>query len=151
MMQAIHSPDLRTIYQALYASLPWPEPIPHPEQVSFRWGRYGTGQLGSCHLTAKIITINPLYEDHRLRGELDHLMAHEASHFIWRGHSKAFKEFLRRAGVAAGYINGQTRTSETFKLVEADWLAHQPPASSTSLRLRRGRLPPGQIESPLGN
>jgi len=56
-------------------------------------------------------------------GELDHLMAHEASHFIWGGHPKAFKVFLRRAGVAADYINGAGRPSETYRSVEEEWSA----------------------------
>jgi hypothetical protein len=133
--------DLRAIYKALYDTLPWPEPIPAPTQVIFKWSRHVGRQLGSCRRTAKVITVNPLYHDQRLRGDLDHLMAHEASHFIWPGHPKAFKDFLRRVGVAAEYINGQTRTSETFQAVEAEWLFRQRLASPTSLRsLRRRRL-----------
>ena len=120
-MRVFTAPDLREIYEDHYATLPWPEPIPHPDQVIFRWKARLTASLGSCNYRTKSITISPLYQDSRLRGELEHLMAHEASHFIWHGHPKAFKDFLRRAGVAADYINSAGRPSETYRSIEEEW------------------------------
>ena len=116
-------PDLRAIYRNLYDTLPWPEPIPSPGQVTFRWGRLETRRLGSCAPEAKIITISRLYQDERLRLELAHVMAHEASHFIWPDHSKAFKAFLRRAGVSESYRRARA-LSETVEAVKVDWLQH---------------------------
>ena len=142
------APDLRAIYHNLYDTLPWPEPIPHPAQVIFRWSRHITCQLGSCNRIVKMITVSPLYEDPRLREELPHLMAHEASHFIWPNHSKAFKEFLRREGVAPEYINGQTRTSETYKTVEAEWLTRHRADLLASSGSRRRRPVARQIALP---
>jgi hypothetical protein len=136
-------PDLREIYQSLFALMPWPEPIPSPGQVTFRWGRVETRKLGACLPEAKIITINRLYQDERLRSELDQVMAHEASHFIWPCHSRAFKEFLRCAGVAEPYRRARAPLSETFKAVKAEWLERY--TSSGSLR-RRALTP--QIEFP---
>jgi predicted metal-dependent hydrolase len=124
--------------------LRWPEPIPPPGQVTFRWGRVATRRLGTCAEKARVITINRLYRDERLRSELDHVMAHEASHFIWRGHPKAFKDFLRRAGVAEPYRRAQAPLSETFEAVKADWLERY---SSVPGSLRP-RLPVTQIVFP---
>ena len=136
-------PDLREIYQSLFNRMSWPESIPPPGQVTFRWGRVRTRKLGACAPEAKIITINRLYQDERLRSELDYVMTHEASHFIWPNHSKAFKEFLLRAGVAEPYRRAAGPPSETFKAVKADWLERY--TSSGSLR-RRTQAP--QIEFP---
>ena len=136
-------PDLRAIYRNLFDTLPWPEPIPRPGQVTFRWGRVEARRAGACASEAKIITINGLYQDERLRNELDQLMAHEASHFIWPGHSRAFKEFLRRVGVAEPFRRAQTPPSGIFKAVKAEWLER----SSIAGAFRRRRLT-SQIEFP---
>lgn len=89
---------LRALYRNLYETLPWPEPIPRAEIVTFLWGPLGRAGVGSCNTEAKIIRVSIVYQDERLRRELHDLMAHEASHFIWAAHSKAFKDFLRGAG-----------------------------------------------------
>jgi hypothetical protein len=115
------APDLRAIYRSLYDTLPWPEPIPSPAQVTFRWDSVYTSGLGSCALGAKIIRINRLYQDERLHGELDDVMAHEASHFIWPNHSSTFKKFLRRAGVSERYCRAKAPLSETFRTVAHEW------------------------------
>lgn len=135
--------DLRAIYRTLYDALPWPEPVPHPGQVTFRWGRLDIRRAGGCAPEARIITINRLYQDERLRSELDYVMTHEASHFIWPDHSRAFKEFLRCAGVAAPYRRAEGPPSETYKTVKAEWLARY----ATSGSLRRCLLA-AQIEFP---
>jgi len=122
MTQLFAVPDLRAIYQALYLRLSWPEAIPRPDEVTFRWSGRMTSTFGICDPNAKIITIKAIYQHPRLRGELGDLMAHEASHFIWDGHPKAFKDFLQSAGVAAQYRNGTTRASEAHKAVEAEWV-----------------------------
>jgi hypothetical protein len=133
--------DLRAIYKKVYDIILWPEPIPAPDQVTFRWKREVTWALGSCCPDKKVISINRLYQDGRLYDEITDLMAHEAAHFIWHGHPKAFKEFLRRAGIASGYINGQAKTSETYKAVEADWLGHHRPHSLHLGSLRHRPVP----------
>lgn len=115
--------DLRALYRNLYETLPWPEPIPRAEIVTFLWGPLGRAGVGSCNTEAKIIRVSIVYQDVRLRRELHDLMAHEASHFIWAAHSKAFKDFLRVAGVAKEYVGGRSKGSETLTSVEAEWLA----------------------------
>ena len=53
-----------------------------------------------------VIAVNFIYQDERLKEELEYLMLHEAAHFIWLNHNKEFKTFLRSIGVRDDYING---------------------------------------------
>ncbi len=115
-----HTVDLRAIYKSIYYALPWPESIPSPEEVTFRWKRRITRVLGSCYPYKKIIKISPLYKDGRLRGEVKDLMTHEASHFIWHGHPVAFKSFLQSVGVAPHYICRSSPPSAAFQVVYAE-------------------------------
>src|SRR5437667_4052050 len=88
--------DLKAIYTKLYATVPWPEPIPRPDQVILRWNSRFVHTQGRCKRIIRMIEISSLYQHPRLRRELDHLMMHEAAHFIWVGHHpQAYKEFLR--------------------------------------------------------
>lgn len=112
--------DLRAIYKKVYDTVPWPEPIPPPDQVAFRWKRRVTRVLGSCYPYRKTITINPIYQDGRLYGEITDLVTHEAGHFIWQGHPFAFKSFLRGIGIAPHYISSSAPASPAFQAVWAE-------------------------------
>jgi hypothetical protein len=112
--------DLRAIYKRVYDTVSWPEPIPSADQVTFRWKRRVTQVLGSCYPYRKTITINPIYQDGRLYGEITDLMMHEAGHFIWQGHPFAFKSFLRGIGIAPHYISSSSPASPAFQAVWAE-------------------------------
>lgn len=112
--------DLRGIYKKVYDTVPWPEPIPSPDQITFRWKRRVTRVLGSCYPYKKIITISPLYQDGRLYGEIADLMTHEAGHFIWPGHPTGFQRFLRRIRIAPHYIRNSSPPSPAFQAVWAE-------------------------------
>ena len=118
--------DLKAIYTKLYATVPWPEPIPRPDQVILRWNRRFVHTQGRCTPMIRMIEISSLYQDPRLRRELVHLMMHEAAHFIWVRHQLAYKEFLRNCGVLEGYI-GHKVVSETLEAVRAEHFpSHRP-------------------------
>jgi hypothetical protein len=112
--------DLRAIYKRVYDTVPWPEPIPSPEQITLGWKCKVTRVLGSCYPYKRIITINPLYNDSRLRDEIKDLMTHEVGHFIWRGHPVGFKSFLRSVGVAPEYVSSSSPPSAAFQAVYAE-------------------------------
>jgi hypothetical protein len=112
--------DLRAIYKRVYDTIPWPEPIPSPGQVTLRWKRRVTRVLGSCYPYKKTITISPLYQDGRLYGEIADLMTHEAGHFIWQGHPSGFQRFLRSVSIAPHYISNSSPPSAAFQAVWAE-------------------------------
>jgi len=112
--------DLRAIYKTVYDTVPWPEPVPPPEEIALRWKCKVTRVLGSCYPCKRIITINPLYNDSRLRGEIKDLMTHEVGHFIWQGHPVTFKSFLRSVGVAPHYVSSSSPPSAAFQAVYAE-------------------------------
>jgi hypothetical protein len=145
-MATAPKPNLREIYRSLRDTLPWPKPIPAPEQVTFCWGPVQTSRHGSCDPKAKIITICRLYQDERLRGELVDVMAHEAAHFVWTRHSRDFREFLCSGGVAERFRRAEAPPSETLQSVEAEWFERY------SLHASRPSYPrrplPRQIEFP---
>lgn len=95
---------LQAVYKMLYHTLPWPKPIPRPEEVEFRWNHRWYATDGRCSRQEQIIEVSDVYQDPRLRKELQYLMAHEAAHFIWHGHSKPYKDFLRGVGIPAESI-----------------------------------------------
>lgn len=113
--------DLRAVYKKVYETIPWPESIPSPGEVTLRWKRQVTQVLGSCYPYRKVITISPIYQDRRLSGEIADLMTHEAGHFIWQGHPLAFKTFLRSVGIAPHYIRKSSPPSAAFQEVWAEW------------------------------
>ena len=112
--------DLKMVYTKLYHTLPWPHPIPRPAEVTFRWSRRFTRLQGRCWRTQRIIDINDVYQDERLTQELEHLMAHEAAHFIWHGHPKAFKAFLRSVATPEFYVAGCGSESSLYLRVKAE-------------------------------
>ena len=136
--------DLKGVYTKLYHTLPWPYPIPRPDEVTFRWRKRFTRLQGRCWRAQRIIEISDVYQDERLTRELDHLMAHEAAHFIWQGHPKGFKEFLRHAGVAESYIHGESgRASALYMTVTAErrpprYTWQCPACGATTVSHRRG-------------
>src|SRR5262245_25430641 len=117
---------LKAVYTRLYFDLPWPAALPFPEDVSIYWNARFKSTSGRCQRNNKIIEID-IYQDPRLRRELEYLLIHEAAHFIWRGHPPAFKEFLRRAGVPDGYLI-RHEPSSIYRLVH----------SGGTQRIRRG-------------
>ena len=111
---------LKATYTWLYLKLPWPAPLPRPEEVRLCWNPRFSRTRGSCDRRNRIIEINVIYRDRRLRDELEHLLVHEAAHFIWRGHPRVFKDFLRSVGVSEGYVSYAGKPSPTYRLVEAE-------------------------------
>ena len=118
-------PRLKATYTWLYLTLPWPAPLPRPEEVRFCWNRRFRRTRGACQRKDKIIEINVIYRDRRLREELEHLLIHEAAHFLWTGHPSVFREFLRGVGVPEGYVSYASKPSPIYRLVQAE--RAQPP------------------------
>lgn len=118
-------PDLKRLYTRIVSDLPWPAPLPGPEEVRFRWNHRFETTFGVCYPKGKIIEVNVVFGDPRLSEELEYLMIHEAAHFIWRDHSPAFKAFLRRIGVRQDYIPTQGEASALYRLVQAEQAQRQ--------------------------
>jgi hypothetical protein len=115
---------LEESYKEVYEKLPWPAPIPLPKYVTLGWmGRVGK-VLGQCFIKEKVIEISPLYGDPRLKEELPSLMAHEAAHFLWPNHKRAFKKFLQAVGVLEYYAYGSCRNPTVAYLIVT--LEHKP-------------------------
>src|SRR5262249_40259362 len=87
---------LEDVYFELFKRVPWPEPIPRPQEVTCLWNYRTVIRQGCCWRKEKIIEISCLYKLSSLHLELFDRMAHEAAHFIWRGHPKEFKQFLKK-------------------------------------------------------
>ena len=113
-------PQLKDIYAQIYGDIPWPRPLPPPEEVNVRWNARFRRTSGACQPNAKIIEVNMIYRDPRLRRELDYLLIHEAAHFIWRGHPRSFKQFLRSVQVPEDYVLGRRKPSSLYRLVLVD-------------------------------
>lgn len=111
---------LKDVYARIYCDIPWPRPLPAPEEVNVRWNARFRRTSGACRPNAKIIEVNIIYRDPRLRRELDYLIIHEAAHFIWRGHPRSFKQFLRSVEVPEAYVLGRGEASSIYRLVHGD-------------------------------
>ncbi|MDP3779326.1 MAG: hypothetical protein Q8R30_04765 [bacterium] len=111
---------LRAVYKMLYHTLPWPKPIPRPGEVEFRWNHRWYATDGRCSRQEQIIEVSDVYQDPRLRKKLEYLIAHEAAHFIWHGHSKPYKDFLRGVGIPAEYISSIHSSSEVYRAVKTE-------------------------------
>ena len=68
-------------------------------------------------LKVMVIEINSIYQDKRLKGELEYLMIHEVAHFIWRNHKKEFKAFLQSVGVPENYLRRRNPMTESIRTV----------------------------------
>ena len=112
---------LEKLYRKLYRTIPWLEPMPPPDRVLFKWNSRFESTLGACwplrDLNIMVIEINSVYQDKRLKEELEPLLIHEAAHFTWPNHNKEFKAFLRIIGVPDGYIGGSSPWTEPFQTV----------------------------------
>ena len=122
---ALTVPDLKGLYTRIYSDMRWPTPLPRPEEVRFCWNHRFETTSGVCYQKGKIIEVNITYRDPRLSRELEHLMIHEAAHFIWRDHPPAFKAFLRRVGVPHDYISSRGEASPLYRLVQAEQAQRQ--------------------------
>jgi hypothetical protein len=118
-------PELKDLYTRICSDLPWPAPLPGPEEVRFRWNHRFDTTFGVCYPNGKIIEVNVVFRDPRLSHELEYLMIHEAAHFIWRDHSPAFRAFLRSVGVPQDYILHQGESSPLCRLVQAEQAQRQ--------------------------
>ncbi len=114
------NPHLKALYRRLYFGLPWPAPLPVPKEVRVCWNRRFRRTRGACLRNEKIIEINVIYQDPRLSEELEYLVIHEAAHFIWNGHPRAFTEFLQSAGVPERYVVSASESSEIYRLVQRE-------------------------------
>jgi hypothetical protein len=101
-------PDLKSIYIELLEALPWPKPLPTPNEIILLWNPRLTSTLGRCHGTKNRIDVNLAYaENEKLRSAIKYLLAHEAAHFIWPNHGRDFKAFLRENGVPEPYVRAR--------------------------------------------
>lgn len=116
----LSDPHLKGVYARLYFDIPWPRPLPVPEEVDLRWNPRFRNTSGACLPNAKIIEVNVIYRDLRLGRELEYLLIHEAAHFIWRGHPRSFKQFLRSVEVPESYVLGRGGPSLIYRLVLVD-------------------------------
>jgi hypothetical protein len=120
-------PDLKGLYTRIFSDLPWPAPLPRPEEVRFRWNHRFETTDGACYPKEKIIEVNVIYRDPRLSRELEYLMFHEAAHFIWRcGHPPAFRAFLRSVRVPQDYILHRGEASPMYRQIHAEQAQRQP-------------------------
>jgi hypothetical protein len=110
-------PRLNAVYTWLYFAFRWPSQLPSPDEVIVRWNPRFRNTSGACHPNRKVIEINRIYRDSRLRRELEYLLIHEAAHFIWRGHPPVFKAFLRSLGVPESYVLHSSAPSRVYLLV----------------------------------
>jgi len=117
--------DLKRLYTRIFSDLPWPAPLPRPEEVRFCWNYRFETTSGVCYQKGKIIEVNLTYRDPRLSRELEYLVIHEAAHFIWRDHSPAFRAFLRSVGVPQDYILPRGEASPMYRLVQAEQAQRQ--------------------------
>jgi len=117
---SLSDPHLKDVYVRIYCDMPWPRPLPAPEEVNVRWNSRFRWTSGACQPNAKIIEVNMIYRDPRLRRELDYLLIHESAHFIWRGHPRSFKQFLRSVEVPENYVLARGEPSSIYRAVHID-------------------------------
>src|SRR5262245_49520782 len=85
---------LKALYRDIYRKVRWPKPIPWPGTVTLQWRPTRPRFLGQCYPDFRLIEIAEFLGDPRLRRLLRYVVIHEAAHFVWREHSRAFRSFL---------------------------------------------------------
>jgi len=125
---------LKATYTRLYHSIPWPSPIPKPDEVTVFWSSRLGNVLGRCRPALKHIEISHIYQDKRLKDELDDLMTHEIAHFLWLDHPRAFTQFLKSVGVS-NYTNA-IADSKLYLTVKA---GHRPPSHTVKIPCLMGK------------
>ena len=113
-------PNPRAIYSGLYETIPWPSTIPLPEKVGFKWNYRSRTLRGCCRVSIRVIELSFIYQHPALSQELVHIIAHEMAHFIWGGHPRPMKDFLKDIGVLEEYVHSESRIySEVLNVVNA--------------------------------